>query len=153
MQAKTVIVAEVEAPALAHLERQGQNAQRGVDRIRKIMHTLQRGEARPSHDGVPSRERGRHCTKFDRYLDQPEQSARELRQRYRAGLRVGTSVTEGPQLPGHRRMASLNRCDRREEVPIFGLGSLCGLQRRARFGVGHLFEPVSSPGPQWAKAA
>ena len=75
--------------------------------------------------------------------------------RYRAGLRVGTSVTEGTaNFLVNRRM------NKSQQMRWSRRGADLLLQVRCAVyngvlgpGLGHLFEPVSSPDPQLAKAA
>ena len=87
-------VATGRAAALAHLERHGKNAQKTFDRIHKVMN-LYRGERGHRTQGVASRKLWHAPHEIDKYLR--SQSARLVNYaaRYRAGMRVGTAVTEG----------------------------------------------------------
>lgn len=72
--------------------------------------------------------------------------------RYRAGLRVGTSVTDGTAnvLVNRRRNKSQPMRWSRRRVDLL-LQVRCAVYNGALgSGFGHLFEPVSSPGPQSA---
>ena len=70
------------------------DAQLTLERIRKVMHVF-KGERGHRTKGVPSRKLWHALHEVDDYLR--SQSARLINyaKRYRAGLRVGTSVTEG----------------------------------------------------------
>jgi hypothetical protein len=94
IEAKTAIVAEVERLHWRIWNGKTRNAQVTLDRIRKVMH-LFKGEHGHRTRGVASRKLWHALQEVDRYLH--GQSARLVNyaERYRAGLRVGTSVTEG----------------------------------------------------------
>ena len=74
------------AAALAHLERQGQNAQKTFDRIRKVMHLYKGERAVIEPGGVASRKLWHALHEIDQYLR--SQSARLVNYaaRYRAGM-------------------------------------------------------------------
>jgi hypothetical protein len=90
MQAKMAIVAEVERLHWRIWNGKAKDARVTFDRIRKVMHVFQ-GERGHRATGVPS---SRALREVDKYLR--SQSARLVNyaKRYRASLRVGTSVTE-----------------------------------------------------------
>ena len=75
--------------------------------------------------------------------------------RYRAGLRVGTSVTEGTaNFLVNRRMNKSQQMRWSRRGADLLLQVRCALYNGVLgSGLGHLFEPVSSPDPQVAKAA
>ncbi|MBV8092045.1 MAG: hypothetical protein JO110_02195 [Acetobacteraceae bacterium] len=89
------------------------------------------------------------------YLKSQSNSLVNYAKRYRAGLRVGTSVTEGTaNFLVNRRM------NKSQQMRWSRRGADLLLQVRCAVyngvfgsGLGHLFEPVSSPDPQLAKAA
>src|SRR6185312_7942829 len=92
--AKAVIVAEVERLRWRIWNGKAKNARRSIDRIRKIMH-LFKGEHGHRATGVPSRKLWAALHEVDRYLNSQSNWLVNYAKRYRAGLRVGTSVTEG----------------------------------------------------------
>lgn len=93
-EAKATIVAEVERLHWRIWNGKAKNAQITFDRIRKVMHVY-KGERGHRTRGVASRKLWHPLHEIDNYLR--GQSARLVNYaaRYRAGLRVGTSVTEG----------------------------------------------------------
>jgi hypothetical protein len=138
----------------AMLNGKAKNARITLERIRKVMHML-RGERGHRTTGVSSRKRWHALHEVDNYLR--GQSARLVNyaERHRAGMRVGTSVTEGTaNFLVNRRMnkAQQMRWSRR--------GADLLLQVRCEdyngtFGNGlnHLFEPIPGTAPQLAMAA
>jgi hypothetical protein len=94
MQAKTAIVAEVERLHWRIWNGKARDAQITLDRIRKVMHVF-KGERGHRASGAPSRKLWHALHAVDAYLR--GQSARLVNYaaRHRAGLRVGTSLTEG----------------------------------------------------------
>jgi hypothetical protein len=94
MAAKTAVVAEVERLHWRIWNGKAKDAQITFDRIRKVMHVY-KGERGHQTRGVASRKLWHALHEIDSYLR--GQSARlvDYAERYRAGLRVGTSVTEG----------------------------------------------------------
>src|ERR1700733_13390347 len=63
-------------------------------RVRKVMHVF-KGEHGHRMTGVPSRKLWRALHEVDRYLNSQSSWLVDYAKRYRAGLRVGTSITEG----------------------------------------------------------
>jgi hypothetical protein len=94
MQAKTVIVAEVERLRWRIWNGKAKNARRSIDRIRKVMHVF-KGEHDHRTTGAPSRKLWHALHEVDSYLKSQSNWLVNYAKRYRAGLRVGTSVTEG----------------------------------------------------------
>src|SRR5258708_13114707 len=94
VQAKTVIVEEVERLRWRIWNGKAKNARRSIDRIRKVMPAF-RGERGHRTTGVPSRKLWRALHEVDGYLSSQSSWLVNYAKRYRAGLRVGTSVTEG----------------------------------------------------------
>ena len=70
------------------------NARRSIGRIRKVMHVF-KGERGQHVTGVPSRKLWAALHEVDTYLDSQSNWLVNYAKRYRASLRVGTSVTEG----------------------------------------------------------
>jgi hypothetical protein len=96
-QAQATIVTEVERLHWRIWNGKAKNAQKTFDRIRKVMH-LYKGERGHQTLGVAPRKLWWHALhEIDQYLR--SQSARLVdyaaAARYRAGMRVGTAVTEG----------------------------------------------------------
>jgi hypothetical protein len=92
VQAKAVIVAEVERLRWRIWNGKAKNAQRSIDRIRKVMHVF-KGEHGYRTKGVPSRKLWHALHEADSYLSGQSAWLVKYAERYRAGLRVGTSVT------------------------------------------------------------
>ncbi len=154
MQAKTMIVAEVERLHWRIWNGKAKNAQRSINRIRKIMHVF-KGERDHRAPGISSGRLWTALHEVDRYLNSQSNSLVNYAERYRAGLRVGTSVTEGTaNFLVNRRM------NKSQQMRWSRRGADLLLQVRCAVyngvlgsGLGHLFEPVLSPDPQLAKAA
>jgi hypothetical protein len=154
MQAKTVIVAEVERLRWRIWNGKAKNARRSIDRIRKIMH-LFKGEHGHRTTGVPSRKLRAALHEVDRYLISQSNWLVNYAKRSRAGLRVGTSVTEGTaNFLVNRRM------NKSQQMRWSRTGADLLLQVRCAVyngvfgsGLGHLFAPISNPDPQLAQAA
>lgn len=107
IKAKSAIVDEVDRLHWRIWNGKARNAQLALDRIRKVVHVF-RGERAHRTNGVASRKLWHARHEIHDYLR--GQSARLVNyaERYRAGQRVGTSVTEGtPNFPVNRRM---NKC-------------------------------------------
>jgi hypothetical protein len=153
-QAKTAIVAEVERLHWRIWNGKAKNARITFARIRKAMHVF-RGERGDRAMGVASRKLWHALHEVDNYLQ--GQSARLIdhAERHRAGLRVGTAVTEGTaNLLVNRRMNksqqmrwSRRGADLLRQIRCAAYNGALGS------GHGHLFGQVFSPGPQLAMAA
>jgi hypothetical protein len=154
MQAKTLIVPEVERLRWRIWNGKAKNAQRSIHRIRKFMH-LFKGERGHRTTGVPSRKLWAALHEVDRYLNSQSNWLVNYAKRYRAGLRVGTSVTEGTaNFLVNRRMNKSQQMRWSRRVADLLLQVRCAVYNGALgSGLGHLFEPVSSPGPQLTKVA
>jgi hypothetical protein len=95
MQAKAAIVAEVERLHWRIWNGKAKNARRTLERVRKVMHVF-RGEGVHRAAAVPSsRKLWRALREVDKYLRGQSTRLVNYAKRYRAGQRVGTSVTEG----------------------------------------------------------
>jgi hypothetical protein len=92
--AKAVIVAEVERLRWRIWNGKAKNAQRSIKRIRKVMHVFQ-GERGHRTKGAPSGKLWSALHEVDSYLNGQSAWLVNYAKRYRAGLRVGTSITEG----------------------------------------------------------
>ena len=96
VQAKTVIVEEIERLRWRIWNGKAKNARRSIDRIGKVIRVF-KGERGHRTTGVPSRKLWRALHEVDGYLSSQSSWLVNYAKRYRAGLRVGTSVTEGKQ--------------------------------------------------------
>jgi len=94
VQAKAVIVEEVERLRWRIWNGKAKNAKRSIDRIRKVMHVYKRGPSPPTNS-TPSRRLWHALHNIDDYLRGQSSWLVNYGRRYRAGLRVGTSITEG----------------------------------------------------------
>jgi hypothetical protein len=95
MQAKAAIVAEIERLHWRIWNGKAKNARRTLERVRKVMHVFKgEGAHRPTAE-PSSRKLWRALREVDTYLRGQSTRLVNYAKRYRAGLRVGTSVTEG----------------------------------------------------------
>jgi hypothetical protein len=92
--ARAAIVAEVERLHWRIWNGKAKNAQRSIKRIRKVMHVF-KGEHRQGAKGVASRKLWHALHAVDKYLRGQAAWLVNYAKRYRAGDRVGTSITEG----------------------------------------------------------
>ena len=120
------------------------NARRTLDRVRKVMHVF-RGEGVHRAAAVPSsRKLWRALREVDKYLRSQSTRLVNYAKRYRAGLRVGTSVTEGTaNFLVNRRM------NKQQQMRWSRRGADLLLQVRCAVyngvlgpGLGNLFEPT-----------
>jgi len=133
-QAKAAIAAEVERLRWRTRNGKAKGARIAVKRIRTLL---------PAFRGKPARKLRRALGAVDRYLRGQSAWLVDYAERHRAGLRVGTSVTEGTvNFLVNRRGADL-LLHVRSAVCDGALGS----------GFGQLFEPAPSSALQWAEAA
>ena len=153
-QAKAAIIEEVERLRWRIWNGKAKNARLSIDRIRKVMHVF-KGEHGHRMTGVPSRKLWRALHEVDRYLNRQSSWLVDYARRYRAGLRVGTSITEGTaNFLVNRRM------NKSQQMRWSRRGADLLLQVRCAVyngtlgsGFGHLFGPLPNQRPQWAKAA
>jgi hypothetical protein len=152
--AKSAIVAEVERLRWRIWNGKAKNARRSIGRIRKLMHSFKGGRGRRTTGALP----GKLWTalhEVDRYLTSQGKWLVNYAKRHRAGLRVGTSITEGTaNFLVNRRMNKSQQMRWSRRGADLLIQVRCAVYNGALgSGFGHLFEPVSSPGPQLAKAA
>jgi hypothetical protein len=144
MQAKAVIVPEVERLHWRIWNGKVRNARRTLDRVRKVMHVVQ-GERSCRPTAVPSsRKLGRALREIDNYLRSQSSRLVNYAKRYRAGLRVGTSMTEGAaNFAVNRRMNKTQQMRWSRRAADLLLQVRCALYNGAfGHGFGTLFEPV-----------
>jgi len=92
--AKTVIVTEVERLHWRIWNGKAKNAQKSLDRIRPVMHHF-RGERDSRKSIAPSRKLWTALRALNKYLTGQSAWLVNYAERHRAGLRVGTAITEG----------------------------------------------------------
>ena len=152
--AKAVIVAEVERLRWHIWNGKAKNAQRSIDRIRKVMHAF-KGERGHRAKGVSSRKLWSALHAADRYLRGQSAWLINYAERHRAGLRVGTSITEGTaNFLVNRRMnkAQQMRWSRRGADLL--LKVRCAVYNGTLgSGFGHRFEAFANPNPMFPRAA
>jgi hypothetical protein len=93
-EAKAVIVEEVERLHWRIWNGKAKNAQVSIDRIRAVVHHLQ-GEPEERKSTAPSRKLWTALHTLDGYLASQSAWLVDYAERHRAGLRVGTAITEG----------------------------------------------------------
>jgi len=154
IQAKTAIVAEVERLHWRIWNGKARNARRTLERIRKVMHVF-KGERGHRTKGVPSRKVWHALHEVDNYLRSQSTRLVNYAERYRAGLRVGTSVTEGTaNFLVNRRMNKSQQMRWSRRGADLLLQVRCAVYNGAfGSGFGNLFEPVSTSTPPLMKAA
>jgi hypothetical protein len=152
--AKAAIVAEVERLHWRIWNGKAKNAQRSISRICKVMHVF-KGEHSQGTKGVASRKLWHALHAVDKYLRGQAAWLVNYAKRHRAGLRVGTSITEGTaNFLVNRRM---NKC---QQMRWSRRGADLLLQVRCAVyngtlgaGIGHRFGGFSKADPALAKAA
>jgi hypothetical protein len=92
--AKAVIVTEVERLRWRIWNGKAKNARKSIDRIRAVMHHF-RGERDSRKSIAPSRKLWTALRALNRYLIGQSAWLVNYAERHRAGLRVGTAITEG----------------------------------------------------------
>jgi len=92
--AKAVIVEDVERLHWRIWNGKAKDAQVSIDRIRAVMHHFQ-GEPDQRRSTAPSRKLWTALRALDRYLTGQSAWLVNYAERHRAGLRVGTAITEG----------------------------------------------------------
>jgi len=130
------------------------NAHVTIDRIRAVMHVF-RNEARRRGAGASSGKLWHALHEIDEYLTGQSAWLVNYAKRYRAGLRVGTSITEGTaNFLVNRRM------NKRQQMRWSRRGADAILQVRCAIyngtlgtGFGHLFNPGGEPTQPLAMAA
>jgi hypothetical protein len=152
--AKAVIVAEVERLHGRIWNGKAKNAQRSIKRIRKVMHVF-KGEHSHGVKGVASRKLWHALHAVDKYLRGQAAWLINYAKRHRAGLRVGTSITEGTaNFLVNRRM------NKSQQMRWSRVGADLLLQVRCAVyngtlgaGFGDRFDRIPNVDPAFAKAA
>jgi len=146
-QAKAAIVAEVERLRWRAWNGKAKDARVTLKRVRALL---------PAVEGEPARKLRRALRAVDRYLRGQGAWLVDYAERHRAGLRVGTSVTEGTaNFLVNRRMAKSPQMRWSRRGADLLLQVPCAVHNGAFGpGFGHLFEPAPSrPHPSLAEAA
>ena len=152
--AKTVIVAEVERLHWRIWNGKAKDAQTSIDRIRAVMPHFQ-GEAEGRTSIAPSRKLWTALHALDGYLTGQSAWLVDYAGRHRAGLRVGTAITEGTaNFLVNRRM------NKSQQMRWSRRGADLLLQVRGAVyngtlgsGFGQKFQPANDPYPLMAIAA
>lgn len=154
MQAKSVIIAEVERLHWRIWNGKAKNARISLDRIRNVMHVFG-GEHGQRGAAAPSRRLWTALHEVNGYLTSQSAWLVNYAKRYRAGLRVGTSVAEGTA-----NFLINRRMNKSQQMRWSRRGADLLLQVRCAVfdgvlgsGFGQLFESVPSPGRRLAPAA
>jgi hypothetical protein len=153
-KARSAIVAEVERLRWRIWNGKAKNARRSIDRTRKLTHVFKDKRGRRTA-GTPPGKLWAALREVDRYLNSQSDWLVNYAKRYRAGLRVGTSITEGTaNFLVNRRM------NKSQQMRWSRRGADLLLQARCAVyngllgsGIGHMFEPSPKPSSQLAMAA
>jgi len=153
-EAKAVIVEEVERLHWRIWNGKAKDAQVSVDRIRAVMHHFQ-GEPEGHKSIAPLRKLWTALHALDGYLTGQSAWLVNYAERHRAGLRVGTAITEGTaNFLVNRRM------NKSQQMRWSRRGADLLLQVRCAVyngtlgsGFGQRFEPANNPCPPMAIAA
>jgi len=153
-EVKATIVAEVERLHWRIWNGKVKNAQRTFDRIRKVMHVY-KGERGHRTRGVASRKLWHALHAIDKYLRRQSARLVNYAARYRAGLRVGTSVTEGTaNFLVNRRMNKSQQMRWSRRGADLLLQVRCAVYNGTLgFSFGQRFEPTGRPDAALTMAA
>ncbi|MBV8573520.1 MAG: ISKra4 family transposase [Acetobacteraceae bacterium] len=154
-EAKAVIVTEVERLRWRLWNGKAKDAQISIARIRKVMHVFQGETAEQPSRVPPSRKLWTALLALDGYLLGQADWMVNYAERHRAGLRVGTALTEGTaNFLVNRRM------NKSQQMRWTRRGADLLLQVRCAVyngtfgsGFGQRFQPANDPLPQAAIAA
>ncbi len=147
LQAKAAIVAEVERLRWRTWNGKAKDAQITLKRTRKLLAAFK---------GEPARKLKRALGAVDRYLRSQSAWLVDYAERHRAGLRVGTSLTEGTaNFLVNRRMAKSQQMRWSRRGADLLLQVRCAVHNGALgSSFGHLLgPPLSQPYPSLAEAA
>jgi hypothetical protein len=144
-RAKAMIVAEVDRLHWRIWNGKAKNARRSIDRIREVMHVF-KGEIGRRKTGVPSRKLWHALHEVDSYLRGQSDWLVNYGRRYRAGLRVGTSLTEGTaNFLVNRRMNKSQQMRWSRRGADLLLQVRCAVYNGTLDSkLGHRFEPLAS---------
>ncbi len=153
-EAKAVIVEEAERLHWRIWNGKARDAQTSIDRIRAVVHHFQ-GEPEGQTSNAPSRKLWTALHALDGYLASQSAWLVDYAERHRAGLRVGTAITEGTaNFLVNRRM------NKSQQMRWSRRGADLLLQVRCAIyngtlgsGFGQKFQPANDPYPTMATAA
>ena len=152
--AKALIVAEVDRLHWRLWNGKAKDAQISIDRIRTVMHHFQ-GEHAQRKLIAPSRKLWTALHALDGYLTGQSEWLINYAERHRAGLRIGTAITEGTAnfLVNRRMNKSQQMCWSRRGADLL-LQVRCAVYNGTfSSGFGQRFYPANDPLPQAAVAA
>ena len=154
MQAKIVIVDEVERLRWRIWNGNAKNAKRNIDRVRRVMHVY-KDELGQHTRNAPSRRLWHALLDVDGCLRGPNSWLVNYAKRYRAELRVGTSITEGTaNFLVNRRMNKSQQMRWSRRGADLLLQVRCAVYNGAfGSGSGHLFQPHANQTERSANAA
>ncbi len=152
--AKAVIVEEVERLHWRIWNGKAKDAQISIDRIRTVMHHFQ-GEPDRRRSAAPSRKLWTALRALDGYLTGQSAWLVNYAERHRAGLRVGTAITEGTaNFLVNRRMNKLQQMRWSRRGADLLLQVRCAVYNGTLgSGFGQKFQPANDTYPQIAIAA
>jgi len=152
--AKAVIAAEVERLHWHIWNGKAQDAQVSIDRIRAVMHHF-RGEPDRRRSIAPSRKLWTALRALDGYLTGQSAWLVNYAERHRAGLRVGTAITEGTaNVLVNRRMNKSQQMRWSRRGADLLLQVRCAVYNGTLgYGFGQKFQPANDPYPPMAIAA
>ena len=154
MKAKSVIVDEVERLRWRIWNGKAKNAKRSIDQVRKVMRVYKDERGRHTRS-APSRRLWHALLDVDRYLRGQSSWLINYAKRYRAGLRVGTSITEGTaNFLVNRRMNKSQQMRWSRRGADLLLQVRCAVYNGtlgSRFG--HRFQPHANQNERLANAA
>lgn len=154
LAAKAVIVAEVERLHWRIWNGKAKNAQISIDRIRAVMHHFQ-GEHGTRRSIAPSRKLWTALQALHSYLTGQNDWLVNYAERHRAGLRVGTAITEGTaNFLVNRRMNKSQQMRWSRRGADLLLQVRCAVYN-GTFGTvyGQKFQPANDPSQPMAIAA
>jgi len=152
--AKAVIVAEVKRLHWRIWNGKAKDAHISIDRIRAVMHHFQ-GEPDQRRSTAPSRKLWTALRALDGYLTGQSAWLVNYAERHRAGLRVGTAITEGTaNVLVNRRMNKSQQMRWSRRGADLLLQVRCAVYNGALgFGFGQRFQPANDLCPPVAIAA
>jgi len=152
--AKAVIVAEVERLHWRIWNGKAKDAQVSIDRIRAVMHHF-RGEPDQRRSTTPSRKLWTALRALNGYLASQSAWLVNYAERHRAGLRVGTAITEGTaNFLVNRRMNTSQQMRWSRRGADLLLQVRCAVYNGTLgSGFGQKFLPANDPYPPMATAA
>ena len=154
VEAKAVIVAEVERLHWRIWNGKAQDAQVSIDRIRAVMQHF-KGEPDQRRPTAPSRTLWTALHALNGYLTGQSAWLVNYAGRHRAGLRVGTAVTEGTAnfLVNRRMNKSQQMRWSRRGADLLLQGRCAVYNDTLGFGFGQKVHPANDPHPLMAIAA